>query len=60
MNYLPLQAKHAACEIFTFLSVPTAELVSDLWSPGLPQEDLNEERIFSIGRDHDLLNVRVC
>lgn len=43
----------------TFLSVSTAEFVSYLWSPGLPQEDLDEESVFGVGRDHDLLDVRV-
>lgn len=37
----------------------TAEFVSYLWSPGLSQEDLDEESIFSVGWDHDLLDVRV-
>lgn len=44
----------------TFLSVPTAEFVSYLRSPGLSQEDLDEESVFSVRRDHHLLNVRVC
>lgn len=46
-------------EVDTFLSVPTAEFVSYLWSPGLPQEDLDEESVFGVGGDHDLLDVRV-
>lgn len=43
----------------TFLPVPTAELVPDLGSPGLPQQDLDEEGVFGVGRDHDFLDVRV-
>lgn len=38
----------------------TAKFVSYFWSPGLPEEDLDEESILSVGRDHDLFNVRVC
>lgn len=38
----------------------TAEFISYLWSPRLPQEDLDKEGIFRVGRDHDLLYVRVC
>lgn len=38
-----------SAEVGTFLSMPTAEFVSDLRSPGLPQEDLDEEGIFSVG-----------
>lgn len=37
----------------------TAEFISDLWSPSLPQEDLDEEGLVCVGRDHDLLDVRV-
>ena len=40
--------------------MPTAELVSDLGSAGLPEEDLDEEGVFGVGRDHHLLDVRVC
>lgn len=47
-------------EVGTFLSVATAEFVSYLRSPGLPQEDLDEESVFGVGWDHDLLDVRVC
>lgn len=48
------------CRALTFLPVSTAEFISYLWSPRLPQEDLDEEGFFSVGRDHDLLDVRVC
>lgn len=41
----------------TFLSMATAEFISYLWSPCLPQKDLNEKSIFSVGRDHDLFDV---
>lgn len=41
----------------TFLSMPTAEFVSYLWSPGLSQKNLDEESVFGIRRDHDLLDV---
>lgn len=40
--------------------MPTAEFVSNLRSSRLPQKDLDEESIFSIGWDHDLLDVWVC
>ncbi len=40
--------------------MPTAEFVSYLWSPSLPQEDLDEESVFGVGWNHDLLNVWVC
>lgn len=43
----------------TFLPVSTAEFISNLWSPSLPQEDLDEEGLICVGRDHDLLDVRV-
>lgn len=33
----------------TFLSVSTAEFVSYLWPPGLPEEDLDEESILGVG-----------
>lgn len=44
----------------TFLSMTTAELVSDLWPPRLSQKHLDEESVLSIGRDHHFLNVGVC
>ena len=37
----------------------TAELVPDLRPPCLAQEDLDEEGVLSVGRDHDLLDVGV-
>ena len=56
-----MQREHSdSAEAGTFLSVPTAEFISDLRSPGLPQQDLDEESIFGVGWDHDLLDVRVC
>lgn len=45
--------------VCTFLPVPAAELVPDLGPPGLPQQDLDEKGVFGVGRDHDLLDVRV-
>lgn len=45
--------------VCTFLPVPAAELVPDLRPPGLPQQDLDEEGVFGVGRDHDFLDVRV-
>ena len=40
-----------------FLSMATAELVPNLWSSGLPEQDFDEESFFFIGRDHHLLDV---
>jgi hypothetical protein len=34
--------------------MPTAELVSYLWSPGLSQQDLDEESIVCVGGDKHL------
>lgn len=44
----------------TFLPVPTAELVSYLWSASLPKQDLDQKSILSVGWDHHFLDVRVC
>lgn len=38
----------------------TAELVSDLWSTCLPEQDLDQEGVLGVGGDHHLLNVGVC
>lgn len=43
----------------TFLSVSAAELVADLGPPGLPQQDLDEEGVLGVGRDHHFLDVRI-
>lgn len=61
LNMLPSEERlrSDSAEVGTFLSMSTAEFVSYLWPPGLPEEDLDEESIFGIGWDHDLLDVRV-
>lgn len=39
--------------------MPAAELVPDLGPPGLPQQDLDEEGVLRVGRDHHFLDVRI-
>lgn len=56
---MPVWKRQEGC-YGTFLSMSTAELVSDLWSTCLPKQDLDQEGILSIGGDHHLLNVGVC
>lgn len=45
--------------VHTFLPVSAAELVPDLGPPGLPQQDLDEEGVLSVGRYHHFLDVRI-
>lgn len=43
----------------TFLPVSAAELVPNLGPPGLPQQDLDQEGVLGVGRDHHFLDVGI-
>jgi hypothetical protein len=43
---------------YTFLAVPTAELIANFRSTCLSQLDLDDVRFFGIGRKHNFFDVR--
>ena len=46
---------HTFC--LPFLTVPAAELVPNFWAPRLAQQDLDEEALLLVVRDHHLLCI---